>query len=85
MSNKKFSRKLRRFSNPETAQKMAYRYLGKTAKLYPARYVDQGGGKRNGSFAIYLEPCHGDIYDFLDLKKNHGDEEMRARDMLFYM
>ena len=42
-----------------------------------------GGGKRNGSFAIYLEPWHADIYDFLDLKKNHGDEEMRARD-LFY-
>ena len=48
-----------------------------------ARYVDQGGGKRNGSFAIYLEPWHSDIFDFLDLKKNHGDEEMRARD-LFY-
>ncbi len=48
-----------------------------------ARYVDQGGGKRNGSFAIYLEPWHGDIESFLDLKKNHGDEEMRARD-LFY-
>ena len=48
-----------------------------------ARYVDQGGGKRNGSFAIYLEPYHADICDFLDRKKNHGDEEMRARD-LFY-
>jgi len=48
-----------------------------------ARYVDQGGGKRNGSFAIYLEPWHSDICDFLDLKKNHGDEEQRARD-LFY-
>lgn len=48
-----------------------------------ARYVDQGGGKRNGSFAVYLEPWHGDIESFLDLKKNHGDEEMRARD-LFY-
>lgn len=48
-----------------------------------ARYVDQGGGKRNGSFAIYMEPWHGDIEDFLDLRKNHGDEEMRARD-LFY-
>lgn len=48
-----------------------------------ARYVDQGGGKRNGSFAIYLEPWHADIEDFLELKKNHGDEEMRARD-LFY-
>ena len=48
-----------------------------------ARYVDQGGGKRNGSFAMYLEPWHADIEDFLELKKNHGDEEMRARD-LFY-
>lgn len=48
-----------------------------------ARYVDQGGGKRNGSFAIYLEPWHADIEDFLDLKKNHGDEEMRARDLFF--
>ena len=48
-----------------------------------ARYVDQGGGKRNGSFAIYLEPWHGDVENFLDLKKNHGDEEMRARDLFF--
>lgn len=48
-----------------------------------ARYVDQGGGKRKGSFAIYLEPWHADIKDFLDLKKNHGKEEQRARD-LFY-
>lgn len=48
-----------------------------------ARYVDQGGGKRKGSFAIYLEPWHADIFDFLALKKNHGKEEMRARD-LFY-
>ena len=48
-----------------------------------ARYVDQGGGKRKGSFAIYLEPWHSDIFDFLDLKKNHGKEEARARD-LFY-
>ena len=48
-----------------------------------ARYVDQGGGKRRGSFAIYLEPWHADIEDFLELRKNHGDEEMRARD-LFY-
>ena len=48
-----------------------------------ARYVDQGGGKRNGSFAIYLEPWHADVEMFLDLKKNHGDEELRARD-LFY-
>ncbi|MEE3164263.1 MAG: ribonucleoside-diphosphate reductase subunit alpha, partial [Bacteroidota bacterium] len=48
-----------------------------------ARYVDQGGGKRKGSFAIYIEPWHADIHDFLDLKKNHGKEEQRARD-LFY-
>ncbi|MCJ8163863.1 ribonucleoside-diphosphate reductase subunit alpha [Pontibacter sp. E15-1] len=48
-----------------------------------ARYVDQGGGKRKGAFAIYLEPWHADIFDFLDLKKNHGKEENRARD-LFY-
>lgn len=48
-----------------------------------ARYVDQGGGKRKGSFAIYLEPWHADIYEFLDLKKNHGKEEMRARDLFF--
>ena len=48
-----------------------------------ARYVDQGGGKRKGAFAVYLEPWHADIVDFLDLKKNHGKEEMRARD-LFY-
>ncbi|UII27993.1 ribonucleoside-diphosphate reductase subunit alpha [Fulvivirga maritima] len=48
-----------------------------------ARYVDQGGGKRKGSFAIYLEPWHADIFDFLDLRKNHGKEELRARD-LFY-
>lgn len=48
-----------------------------------ARYVDQGGGKRKGSFAIYLEPWHADIFDFLQMKKNHGKEELRARD-LFY-
>jgi ribonucleoside-diphosphate reductase alpha chain len=48
-----------------------------------ARYVDQGGGKRKGAFAIYLEPWHADIFDFLDLRKNHGKEESRARD-LFY-
>ncbi|WP_373396940.1 ribonucleoside-diphosphate reductase subunit alpha [Algoriphagus halophilus] len=48
-----------------------------------ARYVDQGGGKRKGSFAIYLEPWHADVKDFLELKRNHGKEEMRARD-LFY-
>lgn len=48
-----------------------------------ARYVDQGGGKRKGAFAIYLEPWHADIMDFLDLRKNHGKEESRARD-LFY-
>ena len=49
-----------------------------------ARYIDQGG-KRNGSFAIYLEPHHPDIEDFLDLKKNHGDEELRARDLFYAM
>lgn len=48
-----------------------------------ARYVDQGGGKRKGSFAMYLEPWHADIFDFLEMKKNHGKEEQRARD-LFY-
>eukprot|EP00933_Yihiella_yeosuensis_P001071 TRINITY_DN1016_c0_g1_i1.p1 TRINITY_DN1016_c0_g1~~TRINITY_DN1016_c0_g1_i1.p1 ORF type:complete len:815 (-),score=185.86 TRINITY_DN1016_c0_g1_i1:253-2697(-) len=48
-----------------------------------ARYVDQGGGKRKGSFAMYLEPWHGDVQDFLELRKNHGKEEQRARD-LFY-
>ena len=48
-----------------------------------ARYVDQGGGKRQGSFAIYIEPHHGDIEHFLELRKNHGDEELKARD-LFY-
>ena len=48
-----------------------------------AKYVDQGGGKRNGSFAIYLEPWHGDIEIFLQMRKNHGDEELKARD-LFY-
>ena len=46
-----------------------------------ARYVDQGGGKRKGSIAVYLEPWHADIYDFLDLRKNHGKEELRARDL----
>ena len=48
-----------------------------------SRYVDQGGGRRNGSFAIYLEPWHSDIFDFLEMRKNHGDEEMKGRD-LFY-
>ncbi len=48
-----------------------------------ARYVDQGGGKRKGSFAIYMEPWHADVFDFLDLKKNHGKEESRARDLFF--
>lgn len=46
-----------------------------------ARYVDQGGGKRKGAFAIYLEPWHADVYDFIDLRKNHGKEELRARDL----
>ena len=50
-----------------------------------ARYVDQGGGKRKGSFAIYVEPWHADIFDFLNLKKNHGKEEMRARDLFYAM
>ncbi|MDP5099743.1 MAG: ribonucleoside-diphosphate reductase subunit alpha, partial [Nonlabens sp.] len=50
-----------------------------------ARYVDQGGGKRKGSFAIYMEPWHADIFDFLELKKNHGKEEMRARDLFYAM
>ncbi len=50
-----------------------------------ARYVDQGGGKRKGSFAIYLEPWHADVFDFLDLKKNHGKEEQRARDLFYAM
>ena len=50
-----------------------------------ARYVDQGGGKRKGSFAVYLEPWHADIFDFLDLKKNTGKEELRARDLFYAM
>jgi ribonucleoside-diphosphate reductase alpha chain len=50
-----------------------------------ARYVDQGGGKRKGSIAVYLEPWHADIFDFLDLRKNHGKEEMRARDLFLAM
>jgi ribonucleoside-diphosphate reductase alpha chain len=50
-----------------------------------ARYVDQGGGKRKGSFAIYLEPWHADIFEFLDLRKNHGKEEIRARDLFTAM
>ena len=50
-----------------------------------ARYVDQGGGKRKGSFAIYVEPWHADIFDFLELKKNNGKEEMRARDLFYAM
>ncbi|NDI99461.1 ribonucleoside-diphosphate reductase subunit alpha [Flavobacterium sp. LaA7.5] len=50
-----------------------------------ARYVDQGGGKRKGSFAIYIEPWHADIFEFLELRKNHGKEEMRARDLFLAM
>ncbi|MDH3649897.1 MAG: ribonucleoside-diphosphate reductase subunit alpha [Saprospiraceae bacterium] len=50
-----------------------------------ARYVDQGGGKRKGAFAIYLEPWHADVLEFLDLKKNHGKEELRARDLFYAM
>ncbi len=50
-----------------------------------ASYVDQGGGKRKGAFAVYIEPWHADIHDFLQLKKNHGKEEMRARDLFYAM
>lgn len=50
-----------------------------------ARYVDQGGGKRKGAFAVYLEPWHSDVFEFLDLKKNHGKEELRARDLFYAM
>ncbi|MCB0596702.1 MAG: ribonucleoside-diphosphate reductase subunit alpha [Lewinellaceae bacterium] len=50
-----------------------------------ARYIDQGGGKRKGAFAVYLEPWHADVFEFLDLKKNHGKEEMRARDLFYAM
>jgi ribonucleoside-diphosphate reductase alpha chain len=50
-----------------------------------ARYVDQGGGKRKGSFAIYMEPWHADVFDFLDLRKNTGAEENRARDLFYAM
>lgn len=50
-----------------------------------ARYVDQGGGKRKGAFAVYLEPWHADIFSFLELRKNHGKEEMRARDLFYAM
>ncbi|CAN0491419.1 unnamed protein product, partial [Laminaria digitata] len=50
-----------------------------------ARYVDQGGGKRKGSIAVYLEPWHADIVAFLDLKKNHGNELERARDLFYAM
>jgi len=50
-----------------------------------ARYVDQGGGKRKGSFAMYLEPWHPDIYEFIELKKNHGHEHHRARDLFYAM
>jgi ribonucleoside-diphosphate reductase alpha chain len=50
-----------------------------------ARYVDQGGGKRKGSFAIYIETWHADVFDFLDLKKEYRKEEMRARDLFFAM
>lgn len=50
-----------------------------------ARYVDQGGGKRKGAFAVYIEPWHADIFSFLELKKNHGKEELRARDLFYAM
>lgn len=51
--------------------------------LWLCRYVDQGGGKRKGAFAVYIEPWHADVFEWLDLRKNHGKEEARARD-LFY-
>ena len=63
---------------PQMVSYLCFAFFNNTA-----RYVDQGGGKRQGSFAIYLEPWHGDIEEFLEMKKNHGDEEARARD-LFY-
>ena len=63
---------------PATGSSRCCAYFNDTA-----RYVDQGGGKRKGAFAVYLEPWHADVFDFLDLRKNHGKEEMRARD-LFY-
>lgn len=50
-----------------------------------ARYIDQGGGKRKGAFAVYLEPWHADVFEFLELKKNHGKEELRARDLFYAM
>lgn len=50
-----------------------------------AKYVDQGGGKRKGAFAIYLEPWHADVFDFLQLRKNNGNEEERARDLFLAM
>jgi ribonucleoside-diphosphate reductase alpha chain len=50
-----------------------------------AKYVDQGGGRRNGSFAIYLEPWHADVEMFLQMRKNHGDEELKARDLFYAM
>lgn len=50
-----------------------------------ARYVDQGGGKRKGAFAVYLEPWHADVFEFLELKKNNGKEEVRARDLFYAM
>ena len=53
--------------------------------MFSFRYVDQGGNKRPGALAIYLEPWHADIFEFLDLKKNHGKEENRARDLFYAM
>lgn len=50
-----------------------------------ARYVDQRGNKRPGAFAIYIEPWHADIFEFLDLRKNHGKEEVRARDLVYVL
>lgn len=62
-----------------------YIYIIITISITTARYVDQGGGKRKGSIAVYLEPWHADIIEFLDLKKNHGNELERARDLFYAM
>jgi len=78
-------------SNVRAAQSYIRSSGGESSGLVPmlrvfdatARYVDQGGGKRKGAFAVYLEPWHADVFEFLELRKNHGKEEARARD-LFY-
>ena len=81
------------FSNVRSSGARITSTGGKSAGLVPflriydatARAVDQGGGKRKGAFAIYLEPWHADVFNFLDLKKNHGSEELRARDLFYAM